>query len=454
MSEEKSKEQQLVEAISGRFLKDGSNFSTLKEILDAPLVALKGMDAKNASLLEEAAFISKVQDLIELDPEKPFFSMMQGKGVIDDPIKFSMLKKNIIERLQDRISVALMRDMVIAARLISRAEKKREFYIKEKQEQKILFLGLDNAGKTAIINVLSGKINMSTFQKLKPTKRVQREKVVTKDLEIFIWDLGGQKEYRDTYLKRENLEMFFLQTDMIVYVIDMQDPVRFDESMEYLKDILHTLDYLNENPFILFFLHKSDPDIISNVDFQLNLETLKDKLLALIEPYDFDYDAYPTSIYNLYSKEAKFSKFIKGVLEDQKSEKAISHAKKDPIKAMGEVLDTAMNLTVNLANTFQEEIQKVHAMFRNVEARLQALEAGTGHPGIKPSGRTTPQQDVARPAKTQAEMAGLPPGISPPPSISSTPSIAPTGGNDQPTSMISRGGKEGQHQNVRGTIMS
>ncbi|MHA1681664.1 MAG: ADP-ribosylation factor-like protein [Promethearchaeota archaeon] len=451
MSQGKTKEQKLIEAITSRFLKSGSTFKNLSEILDAPITALKNISDKNARLLEEAGFITRISDLVELDPQEPFHSLLQGKGEIDDPIKFSMLKKNIIDRLVDRISPDLMKDMIIAARLISRAEKKQDFYIKEKKEQKILFLGLDNAGKTAIINIISGKINLSVLQKLKPTKRVARDKIVTKDLEIFIWDLGGQKEYRETYLKKENLEMFFLQTDMIVYVIDMQDPERFSQSFEYLREILHTLDYLDEDPFILFFLHKSDPDLIDDPEFQINLETIKDELLKLIEPFKFEYDAYPTSIYYLYSREAKFSSFIKGVLKDQKE---ADEVKKDPIKAMGEVLDTAMNLTVNLANAFQEELGKINQKFYMLEQRIYRMEQSLldkipGTKGAIPS--QAPPSIVSPPQGPPSLHAGppsMPPGISPPSPMGRA------GGIDAvPQSMLSSKTRKTENQNIRTTMM-
>jgi len=86
-------------------------------------------------------------DLIDLDPANPFQSLMQGRGDVEDPIKFSMLKENIINRLSEIISTELLRDIIVAARLISRAEKKQEFYIKAKKEQKIMFLGLDTRGQ-------------------------------------------------------------------------------------------------------------------------------------------------------------------------------------------------------------------------------------------------------------------------------------------------------------------
>ncbi len=432
----------LMDAVTKRFLKENKEFKTVNDILESNITCLKKVDDKSAKLLEEAAFITRVADLVDLDPGRPFESLMEGRGEVVDPIRFSIMKDTIISRLQGIVSEELMRDIIVAAKLISRAEKKQEFYIKEKAQQKILFLGLDNAGKTAIINVLSGKINPSFFARLKPTKRVQREQIVTKNFEIAIWDLGGQKEYRDSYLKKENLELFFLQTDMLVYVIDMQDLSRLKESMDYLTQILDTLKYLGEAPFILFFLHKSDPDIIEEPEFQINIETVKDTLIEVIGKYKFDYDAYPTSIYYLYSKEAKFTGFIKGVLDEQKeSEKE----KKDPVKVLGEVLDTAMALTVNLANTVQAEFEKVSMQLYQLESRIAAIESrlGGGAQVPLPAVSSAPSL-VSQPVPGIA--APVPQNLPPPPPLAGAQQ-----GTAQP--LISSKEVKPEHQNIRMTMM-
>ncbi len=442
-SNEQTKMQQLVDAISKRFLKEDQKFANVKEILEAPLTSLKKVDQKTAKLLEEAAFINRIVDLIDLDPANPFQSLMQGRGDVEDPIKFSMLKENIINRLSEIISTELLRDIIVAARLISRAEKKQEFYIKAKKEQKIMFLGLDNAGKTAIINVLSGHINPSLLRRLKPTKKVARETITTKDFSIHVWDLGGQREYRQAYLQnQEAYEQFFLQTDMVVYVIDMQDMPRLPEALSYLNQLLDAFKYVGENPFFLFFLHKSDPDVMEAVEFQMNIESVKDGLLDIMKKYDYDYDAYPTSIYYMYSREAKFTGFIKGVLDEQKG---IEEKKKDPVKAMGEILDTAMNLTVNLANTMEEQFSKMAGVIGQLEARIARIEqtlAGK-YSDFAASMRTAPATAAAPVAAVPAGAApSLPPGVNPPPPMA----VAPQ-------SLMSSAQVRPQHASIRGTMM-
>lgn len=442
---QKSKEEVLAESVTKKFLKDGMAFKSVEEILNAPITVLKKVDEKIAHFLEEAGFITKVVELAALDPNKPFGSLLEGRGEVEDPIKFSLLKDRIIERLSEIVTKELMHDIIVAARLIQRAEKKKDFYIKDKKEQKIMFLGLDNAGKSAIINTISGKIDISTLKNLKPTKRVKREKLVTKNFTIYVWDMGGQKEYRDHYLKKDNLELFFLQVDMLVYVIDMQDPDRFQESFDYLKKILDTLNYLNEDPFILFFLHKSDPDIIEFPEFQGNLELIKDKLLEIIQPYEFEYDAYPTSIYYLYSREKGFSSFIKGVLDDQK---VVAAEKKDPVKAMGQILDTSMNLTVNLANSVQQELHQINTKLNQIFTWMSQVEKviKKHYPGELSAqvGPATGPPPV--PSSGQPSLLSGPPGINPPPIMDGMVS-------DEAKPMISSPEQKPRHIGVRTTMM-
>ncbi|HME51544.1 MAG TPA: ADP-ribosylation factor-like protein [Candidatus Lokiarchaeia archaeon] len=438
MSEPPDKMQLLVDAISKRFLKEDQAFNSVQEILEAPISALKKVNDKVAKLLEEAAFITKIEDLVEIDPANPFESMMQGKGDVEDPIKFSMLKDNIINRLTDIISIELMRDIIVAARLISRAEKKQSFYLKEKKEQKILFLGLDNAGKTAIINVLGGRINPSHIRKLKPTKKVQREKIVTKDFEIHVWDLGGQKEYRENYLQKENLEMFFLQTDLIVYVIDMQDMGRLPESLGYLEQILDAFKYLGENPFVMIFLHKSDPDIIEDPMFLMNIESVKDGLLDLMKKFEFDYDAFPTSIFYMYSREAKLTNVIKGVLNEQKETEG---SKKESARSMSEILDTTMNLTVNLSNIMEEQFTKMTTWIGQIERRLSRIESTLQ--ATYPELGVQKEMELGVGTPGAPAMAPLPPGINPPPPMA-----------ESPQSVISSQQVQPHHENIRSTMMS
>ncbi len=200
--------------------------------------------------------------------------------------------------------------------MIKRSWSKRKTYTK-KTDTKVICVGLDNAGKTAILSGLGGKLGITELGKLKPTKRIERKRISTSSLDLFIWDFGGQEEYRKDYLAKP--EAYFVGTDLLIYVLDMQDPERYNESFEYLIEILEVIRLLGENVYILAFMHKADPDILSDPDFQLDSEYVADKLNYHLGNYNFEYDIYSTSIYNFFTSEPKFSKFIKETLSDKES---------------------------------------------------------------------------------------------------------------------------------------
>ena len=58
----------------------------------------------------------------------------------------------------------------------------------------------------------------------------------------------------------ENPQQYFVGTDIIVYVVDVQAEDRYEESFEYLKQIINVTKELKlDVPWKIFF-HKSDPE--------------------------------------------------------------------------------------------------------------------------------------------------------------------------------------------------
>ena len=172
-------------------------------------------------------------------------------------------------------------------------------YLKEENDRarKILFTGLDTAGKTSIILTL--KKEFSKIAVISPTQGAQRRIFDFLDIEISEWDLGGQESYRISYLRNPN--MYFDNTEIAIFVIDIQNEERIPEAISYLKDVINQFYKLKIRPPINVFFHKYDPDfpedmkenwdeLISKLKQKINIETQYDKL-----------SFYITSIYNLPS---------------------------------------------------------------------------------------------------------------------------------------------------------
>jgi hypothetical protein len=158
-------------------------------------------------------------------------------------------------------------------------------------------------------------------------------------------------------------------TDLLIYVLDMQDPERYNESFEYLIEILEVIRLLGESVYILAFMHKADPDILEDPDFQLNTEYVADKLNYHLSNYNFEYDIYTTSIYNFFTSEPKFSRFIKETLSDKES---LNNPLMRKVEGMGDILDSTLNAVVTLANSLGEQISALNQRINELETKIES----------------------------------------------------------------------------------
>lgn len=180
--------------------------------------------------------------------------------------------------------------------------KQSILYLKKEEPEmvvspnKVLFTGLDDAGKTSII--LSLQREFSKIAILSPTRGAQRRIFNFLGKEISEWDLGGQLAYRIAYLK--NPGKYFEGTEIAIYVIDIQNKSRIPEATSYFKDVIEQFKELEIEPPIYVFLHKFDPALRRSAqnEMELLIIDLKDKLR------DTKYKEiyyYETSIYDFSS---------------------------------------------------------------------------------------------------------------------------------------------------------
>jgi GTPase SAR1 family protein len=213
-------------------------------------------------------------------------------------------------------------------------------YLKESQHEtrKILFTGLDDAGKTSIILALQGEF--SRIANIEPTRGAQRRMFGFLGKDISEWDLGGQSSYRISYLKNPN--KYFAETEALIYVIDVQNRQRMLESISYLSDVVHNLVYeLNIKPPIFFFFHKYDPALTRESYNEMNvvIDYIKENLKKIQKYYKFHY--YKTSIYNLGSVISAVSEILLTLYPktDVLQNTVYEYAKKFDIEAI-EIIDS------------------------------------------------------------------------------------------------------------------
>jgi small GTP-binding protein len=177
-------------------------------------------------------------------------------------------------------------------------------FLNHKIPAKIVLLGLDNSGKSSIVLSLKEKSNIMSFLSLKPTKGYNIEKFESgNDYNFNIWDLGGQKEYRMSYL--QNFNFYMEGVSRVIFVIDVQDIERYDLALKYFEDIINLLNKQEMKVPLSIYLHKFDPGLteqekFSNIEDILKLKII-DKLKKSIPP-DWDFDIFKTCIYTIFEK--------------------------------------------------------------------------------------------------------------------------------------------------------
>ncbi|MFW9867777.1 MAG: ADP-ribosylation factor-like protein [Candidatus Thorarchaeota archaeon] len=175
------------------------------------------------------------------------------------------------------------------------------FYEKEDEPKekthKILFTGLDGAGKTSIILALHREF--SKIAVIEPTRGTQRTSFKLLGRDISEWDLGGQKSYLISYLK--NPSKYFADTEIAIYVIDILDESRLLESLSYFYDVIDKFKELNIEPHINVFFHKCDPKIVQSVEMKIQNQ-INDLQKEILETVNYEkIQFYATSIYDPYT---------------------------------------------------------------------------------------------------------------------------------------------------------
>eukprot|EP01059_Diplonema_ambulator_P016505 TRINITY_DN2809_c0_g1_i1.p1 TRINITY_DN2809_c0_g1~~TRINITY_DN2809_c0_g1_i1.p1 ORF type:complete len:214 (+),score=44.30 TRINITY_DN2809_c0_g1_i1:49-642(+) len=104
----------------------------------------------------------------------------------------------------------------------------RYFGFLESKKGKVLFLGLDNAGKTSLLSVVSsGKVVAP-----KPTAHPTNESFKVGGVRINAYDLGGHDNGRLLW------ESYFTKADGIMFLVDAADYTRLDLVKTELDKIL------------------------------------------------------------------------------------------------------------------------------------------------------------------------------------------------------------------------
>ena len=153
--------------------------------------------------------------------------------------------------------------------------------VNKRKESTILFIGLDNSGKTSLLHLLSNHRVSSHI----PTQNPTSNQFIIDNITFNAYDLGGHKSIRRLW------DDYLYNVDAIVYLIDAYDRDRLIESkLEFNK--LITNSKLTQIP-ILVLGNKIDlPQACSE-------EELKN--ILGIEDYESNLKLFMCSIINKYN---------------------------------------------------------------------------------------------------------------------------------------------------------
>ncbi len=197
---------------------------------------------------------SPIIALLDISEEESKFLKEVGLETIED---LATKWNDYYDQIAKKIPKERINSWIAASRLLALQETE-----KVTAGAKIIMVGIDNAGKTSLSIALKHRGALSLlFQKLyalTPTRGLLRSKIEVFGLDVHMHELGGQSIYREDYLS--NPQQYFVGTDIVIFVIDVQAKDRFEESFEYLKQITNVANSLQlKVPWKIFF-HKSDPE--------------------------------------------------------------------------------------------------------------------------------------------------------------------------------------------------
>ncbi|TPP60455.1 ADP-ribosylation factor [Fasciola gigantica] len=145
-----------------------------------------------------------------------------------------------------------------------------------KREVKLLIIGLDNSGKTTILNQLKAKDDCMDFV---PTVGFNVERVKRSSLSITCFDMSGHYRYRSLW------EKYYSECDGVIFVVDSSDQLRLIVAQDELEQMLSHSSMKNRDIPLLFLSNKMDKTgslSASQVAQALGLEKIRNKSWNII----------------------------------------------------------------------------------------------------------------------------------------------------------------------------
>ncbi len=144
--------------------------------------------------------------------------------------------------------------------------------LKSKTNAQILLVGLDNSGKSTIINNI--KPSDAKLSVIPATVGFNTEKIITKNMNLTIFDMSGSNRYRNLW------EHYYREVDGIIFVIDVSDKMRVVVAKEEIDLMLNHPELKTRNIPILVFANKIDVkngSSVGEIKCELELDRVRNK---------------------------------------------------------------------------------------------------------------------------------------------------------------------------------
>ncbi|MFQ5977891.1 MAG: ADP-ribosylation factor-like protein [Candidatus Heimdallarchaeota archaeon] len=217
-------------------------------------------------------FLKKVFELlVEIDPNN--LQTEAGKFILQ-------IRKLAEQVIPSEIARSLAEDYVIS-------EEKRHSPIK------LVFLGLSKAGKTSINKVFFEKASLEELEDLKPTmlRELHHRPLEIAKERISVVDLGGQSQFIPLHFQDS---MVFSNVSALIFVIDLQNPARFEEAAQYFSKVADFIAKEKRKPSVTILFHKFDPEI--QPQLLLSLDKALKSITRVLQPFQPTY--FFTSIFS------------------------------------------------------------------------------------------------------------------------------------------------------------
>lgn len=320
----------------GNFINIPDYITRIHEVLDLNLTFLKGISINFAEKIKKVLRISTIGELARKFISREEINILKALGI--KPHQLS--------------------NWVFIAKMIE--ENNFDDFL---GPQKISILGLDNAGKTALLNVLQGNTNLELLQQLSPTLGANRVIFTKLDTEYHIWDMGGQEKYRLDYIK--NADKYFINVCLAIYVIDVQDFDKYDKSLTYLKDILNVFRTLNEDPDFLIIINKVDPDIRENANIKANIGFLEMQINEIFKEEDFSYEIMLYSVYNWIGASKGIYQEIKNFLTLKPKEE------RQTVQVLSSTMEKILEMVIDLSASLDKRLLNVEESISDLQHWVQ-----------------------------------------------------------------------------------